>query len=523
MDTTLEQSYIKQTPLSYRRKKGQYFTPSHIAEVMVEWLVPTEPATILDPAVGMGIFPRALNQRIPGSISHWEMYDIDDSFIHPLQSVGLHMFHQDFLLSDWNKLFDGIIANPPYFKLRNHEHKEDLLKTFEEKLGIRLPGNTNIYNLFILKCLEQLNANGRAAFIVPSDFLNADYGQHIKAYLLEHKLLDYIVITDYQVSWFEEATTTSAILLCSREEAKDDYVEFINVQSDSEMKDFKEFLRSEECSRSYGKSFAYHELNPRIKWRHYYQDSLLKTYKNLRPFHEFGKAKRGIATGANDFFCLSESERIRWGLDKEVTVPCLIKAYQASEPFFTWENWESLKQNDHPVYVLQVKQGHEHHHVVKRYIQYGEEHHFHQRYLTKHRKPWYRPELRQPAPILFRVFNRSNLQFIRNEAGIMHLTSFHGLYIHECFMHDIDVVMAYFLTDVAKDLMKESRREYGKGLLKFEPNDLNQSWVVDFERIEEKEKEQIRELYTLIRQETSSYQGELLARLNKMFIDILKR
>jgi len=522
MDTTLEQTYIQQTPLSYRRKKGQYFTPPHIADVMVEWLIPSQPSSLLDPAVGLGIFPRSLKERMPDTTLEWTTYDIDETFIHPLQTSGLTMHHEDFLQSGWEEHFDGIIANPPYFKLRNYDKKEDMLRTFEKKLGFRLPGSTNIYNLFILKCLKQLKYRGRASFIVPSDFLNADYGQRIKSYLLEHKLLDYVVITDYQVSWFEDATTTSAILLCSREQTKQN-VEFIYIQSDQQMKSFKEFLQNENASTPFGKPYDYEELDPSIKWRHYYQESLLKTYRNLRPFNRFGKATRGIATGANDFFCLTEEQRKHWGLNTEVVLPCLTKAYQAGESFFTWEDWTSLKENNHYVYVLQVKQEDNQSKTVQSYIQYGEEQGFDQRYLTKHRNPWYKPELRDPAPILFRVFNRTKLKFIRNEANILHLTSFHGLYIHEDYQHDIDIIMAYFLTDVAENLMRESRREYGKGLLKFEPNDLNQSWVVDFDKITEEEKLQIRDLYARIRQMDPICRKNLLSTLNTIFVNILER
>lgn len=519
MNPTPEQSYMQTTSIHYRRQKGQYFTPPPIAELMVEWLMPSRPSKLLDPAVGLGIFPRMMKKKYTDESIHWSTYDIDPTFIPTLQSSGFQMNLEDFLQSDWDEQFDGILANPPYFKLRNYTSKEAILRTFEKKLGFTLPGSTNMYNLFILKCLEQLQEGGRAAFIVPSDFLNADYGWRIKNYLIQQNLLDYVVITDYQVSWFEDAMTTSAILLCSRTHHKSGF-EFINIQSDEELNDFHAFLTKHD-PYIYGKYYTYQEIDPKIKWRHFYQESVLTSYRNLRPFHHFGKATRGIATGANEFFCLSEEERRSRGLGEDITQPCLTKAYQASRSIFTWQDWISLKEENHPVYLLQVYESQIKDEAVKQYIDYGAAQGFDQRYLTKHRTPWYKPELRKPAPILFRVFNRSNLHFIRNEAGILHLTCFHGLYIHEKYQQDMDIIMAYFLTNVAKKIIRESRREYGKGLLKFEPNDLNQSYVVDFDSITYQEKRRIQALYMEYRNQENT--DTSLYKLNELFEGILSR
>ena len=67
------------------------------------------------------------------------------------------------------------------------------------------------------------------------------------------------------------------------------------------------------------------------------------------------------------------------------------------------------------------------------------------------------------------------LKFIRNEAEICNLTTFHCIYlVNDLFSKiDIDLLFAYLLTDTAKRIFSDNRREYGNGLKKFEPNDLN--------------------------------------------------
>ena len=78
------------------------------------------------------------------------------------------------------------------------------------KLKINLSGFTNIYTLFLLKSIYQLNENGRAAYIIPSEFLNSDYGKLVKEYLLKSKALRHIIIFNFKENVFDDALTTSS-------------------------------------------------------------------------------------------------------------------------------------------------------------------------------------------------------------------------------------------------------------------------------------------------------------------------
>jgi adenine-specific DNA-methyltransferase len=56
------------------------------------------------------------------------------------------------------------------------------------------------------------------------------------------------------------------------------------------------------------------------------------------------------------------------------------------------------------------------------------------------------------------------------------------------------------LTDVAKEIFNDNKREYGNGLNKFEPNDLNNSKIVDLSILTETQKTEILELYNVYRE-----------------------
>jgi adenine-specific DNA-methyltransferase len=47
----------------------------------------------------------------------------------------------------------------------------------------------------------------------------------------------------------------------------------------------------------------------------------------------------------------------------------------------------------------------------------------------------------------------------------------------------INVLMAFLITDIAQKILGAEKREYGNGLEKFEPNDINKGLVIDFEKL----------------------------------------
>jgi len=118
--------------------------------------------------------------------------------------------------------------------------------------------------------------------------------------------------------------------------------------------------------------------------------------------------------------------------------------------------------------------------------------------LTANRSPWYSLENRQPAPIWVSVFNRSGLRFIRNEANISNLTSYHCIYPKQTNLFveiDIDLLFAYLLTDTAKQILDDNSRQYGNGLQKFEPNDLNKGMMLDLGLLDKQTSNEILKLY----------------------------
>lgn len=498
----LEKEYTKKISLSHRKKYAQFFTPEPIAKLMVDWILEVKGiSSLLEPAFGLGVFTRkALIQKKNIAITG---FDIDNVIFNTAknnfqENSNLELHFEDYLFNDWNSKYDAIVCNPPYFRFHDYENIKTLTE-IKKRLNIQLSGFTNIYTLFLLKSIYQLNDNGRIAYIVPSEFLNSDYGKYIKKYLLKSNLLRHIFIFDFKENVFDNALTTSAILLL----AKDDNHSKINF---STITNKKELDYISNIIQNYPNSLGQveldkEEINPNIKWRAYYQKQKSKNYKNLIPFNNVAKVVRGIATGANEYFIFNKEKVRKYSIKKSNLLPCITRSKDVDNPFFTKKQFLMLKEDNANIFLFNGAENTNNKNVAS-YIKIGEINKIDKRHLTSKRKPWYSLENRQPSPIWVGVFNRSGLKFIRNEAEISNLTTFHCIYpINNLFNNlNIDLLFAYLLTDVAHQIFNDNRREYGDGLKKFEPNDLNNALMLDLSKLDETQEAKIINLYNNYRE-----------------------
>jgi adenine-specific DNA-methyltransferase len=387
---------------------------------------------------------------------------------------------------------------------------------------MNLSGFTNIYSMFMLKSLHQLSVKGRAAYLVPSEFLNSDYGTTIKKLLLENGSLRFVILFDAKENVFDNALTTSCILLFSNDD-RFKTVAFINAGKVGDLEKLSEQIANYPDVKVIAKTVSYSDLDPNVKWRKFYQKQNGEKFKNLVSLSAYGKVVRGIATGDNDYFTFDEKKKEAFGIDDKFLLPCLTKAIYADKNFFTQKDFDKLRVKGSRTFLFNALDTTNK--AVREYIALGEKLEVNTRYLTSHRNPWYAIEHRPPAPILVTVFNRGGLRFVRNETNARNLTCFHCLYLNLFALPKQDLLMSYFLTDVSKEVLNDNRREYGGGLNKFEPNDLNKANVINLDAIDEKTESEIIEIYQEYRLSVlqSAPDKKLFSRLNDIYLDVLTK
>jgi len=524
---TPEREYAANISSEHVKSLGQFFTPFPIAHFMAKWITSNPQCnTILDPAVGLGVFFRAILKEADVTSYQLIGYDVDPQVLKKAKILfqgyedSIRLINRDYMFNDWNNRYDGIICNPPYQRFQNYKNRNEILAEFQSRLGLALSGLTNLHTLFLLKSVNQLSENGRAAYILPSEFLNADYGVFIKRNLITHKSLKYVIVFDFTENLFDNVITTSCILLFDNS-ADIKAVEFIAVKSLDDLAYLESQFPLYPNIKTSGKAVLYEDLDENIKWRAYYQKQNGSKYKNLVPLSTCGKIVRGIATGDNDYFTFNEQKKREFEIEDKYLLPCLTKANQASSYFFTKEDFEKLRVAGKNVYLLNITDVTSS--AVRRYIQLGEKLGVHKKYLTSHRTPWYSIESRPSAPILVTVFNRNGLRFVRNEADVRNLTCFHCFYLDMFVMDKIDILMAYLITDVAREIFNDNRREYGDGLEKFEPNDLNNSKVIDLQAVSQNSAREILEVFDCYRASVLQNRPDitLLELLNRIYSKLL--
>lgn len=516
----IESDYLQRVSLKHRKKYAQFFTPYPIAELMASWLLNNEHLkSVVEPAFGLGVFSRILlSKKNNLSIKGFEIDEtiFNDARKHFNESESLQLQLQDYMYNDWENKYDGIICNPPYLKFHDYDNKS-VIAEMEQKLACKLNGFTNLYTLFLLKSIYQLKPNGRCAYIVPSEFMNSDYGKLVKAHLIKTKTLRHIIVFDFEENVFDDALTTACIILC----AKDDHsetVHFTNIGSSKELSTIEKLIADYPKPSTKSKPYRLNELNPDIKWKNYYQDQNGRQYKNLVSFSKYAKVVRGIATGANDYFVFNKSKADENGIDQRFLLPCICKCADVNNLLFTKEDFDNLREKDKNVFLLNATQDIDAN--VQLYLNKGKAEGIDKKYLTASRNPWYALEKRPPAPIWVSVFNRKGLRFIRNYANVSNLTTFHCVYPQTNLFSNVsvDLLFAYLLTDTARKIFEDNAREYGNGLQKFEPNDLNKGMMIDLEKIPLEHKNQMENYFNEYTKTSEKYWIEKMdALLNEDF------
>lgn len=503
-NNSVEYDYSKSTSMEHRKKFAQFFTPFTIAEVMAKWILGNHDLkTVLEPAFGLGVFSRALlshkqNIEIKG-------FEVDNLIFEEGKKTfedveNLNLILRDYMYNDWKNKYDGIICNPPYFKFHDYDNK-NILREIEINLKCKLNGFTNLYTLFLLKSIHQLDDNGRCAYIIPSEFLNSDYGKLVKTYLIKSKVLRHIIVIDFEKNVFDDALTTASIILCANDNLTDK-VQFTNIKSLQDLSKIDKIINDYPNYKPSSQTYRFSELNPEIKWKTYYQKQNGIKFKNLVPFSTYAKVVRGIATGSNEYFTFNVTKAKSFGISENSLLPCICSAKDAKSSFFTNKDFEDLKESNKTVFLFNAQNSNNQN--VINYIEKGENEEINKKFLTSSRSPWFSLENRPPAPIWVSVFNRTGLRFIRNEANISNLTSYHCIYPKQQSLFseiEIDLLFAYLLTKTAREIFSDNSREYANGLQKFEPNDLNKGMILDLSLLETKPKERILKLYNEYRNE----------------------
>jgi type I restriction enzyme M protein len=239
-------------------QNGQFRTPRHIIQLMVEMMAPTPKDVICDPAVGTAGFlvaageylrrhhPTMLADATQARHFHESMfhgYDFDNTMLRigsmNMQLHGIEnpaIAYRDSLAQDHAndiEAYSLVLANPPFAGSLDYESTaKDLLQVVKTK-------KTEL--LFLALFLRLLKPGGRAAVIVPDGVLFGSTKAHqaLRRMLVEDQKLDGIVSLPSGVFKPYAGVSTAILLFTKTNSGGTDHVWFYDMRADGRSLDDK--------------------------------------------------------------------------------------------------------------------------------------------------------------------------------------------------------------------------------------------------------------------------------------------
>jgi adenine-specific DNA-methyltransferase len=150
----------------------------------------------LDPAIGTGSFYSALRATFPAKrIGEAKGFEIDPHYGKPAAELwadtSLSITLGDFTQQPPAPRFNLLICNPPY--VRHHHMQADekarlQLRTLQS-CGTKIAGLAGLYCYFLGLSHAWLSDGAVSAWLIPSEFMDVNYGQAVKRYLLNRVTL----------------------------------------------------------------------------------------------------------------------------------------------------------------------------------------------------------------------------------------------------------------------------------------------------------------------------------------------
>jgi adenine-specific DNA-methyltransferase len=469
---------------SERNCLGQFATPITLAVDILKYASTIFPedevVRFLDPAIGTGAFYSALQmvftkQRIIEALG----FEIDPHYEGPASQLWenspLQIKLADFTRQEPSPRFNLIICNPPYVRhhhLQNNDKVRLQARTYHAS-GMKLSGLGGLYCHFLGLSHAWMADNGIAGWLIPSEFMDVNYGKIVKSYLLSKVTLLHIHRFNPNDVQFADALVSSAVVWFRKSPPpKNHTVRFT----------FGGTLLRPTLSRDVPTSDLAHEH----KWTRF-PTANVRDECAVQTLSDFFQIKRGLATGDNRFFILDAESILSRGLPLELFRPILPSPrYLPGNEVLADENGVPLIER--PLFLLDTRLSEnlirESFPALFAYLQDGKAKGIQKRYLCQHRIPWYAQENRPPAPIVCTYFGRSDtksgrpFRFILNNSAATVANVYLAMYptsiLERAMKADPTLLHRVWtvLNQMSPDRFYSEGRVYGGGLHKLEPSEL---------------------------------------------------
>ncbi|MEW6735315.1 MAG: DNA methyltransferase, partial [Acidobacteriota bacterium] len=438
----------------------------------------------------------------------------------------------DSLLEGFEKVkgdFDLIIGNPPYVRQESihdpgipyQEAAQESKRAYKAKLAHsiyhafpeffgrsrqgrplrRLDAKSDLYIYFFFRCLALLKSNGTLCFITSNSWLNVGYGRFLQEFLLKHCHMKMVLDNQTKRSFTKADINTVIVLLSSRDQSwlpgLDNIVRlislkipfqqantgdlFINIESVNDSVNNDEFAVAAVNQKDLLADIANKTTVPLLKTVSYlgkhlrvpeiYQTILQRGKGKLKRLGDIAIVRRGITTGANDFFYLERDSLSQWGMEERFLSPILKSPRQYAQLQIDVANLQ------HKIFICDLDKDELSGTAAQAYIEWGEAQGYHYRPSCCARTHWWRLGRRVLARLHFNYLIDSTARTFYTDYNCYASDNFQEIHISDTLV--LPLCAALNATICQLIINVAGRANFGGGLLKLQTYEVAQLLCLD--------------------------------------------
>jgi adenine-specific DNA-methyltransferase len=467
-----------------KKKKGIFYTPADATKILSDWAIRSSDDHILEPSFGgCGFLAASISRlsqlqcndpenKIFGSDIDLEAF----SFLHLL--LPNHDLSHQFLQADFLSLrpdsfsvneFDAIIGNPPYIAHHNMTEEQKIAaRSVIKNRNVKLSFRASLWAYFIVHSISFLKIGGRAAWILPSSLLHADYAADLYTILRSSFQRSVLFFLEERLFITEGTEERTAVLLCDNHD-KSTAKGSLRTGFAHNLAELQTLIESWDAGLWNGQ-----DLNERTNIA-LIQGNSLSAYQKIcelpyvTSFDAIAQFKIGIVTGANKFFIINQQQAAEAGLPDDVLQYILAKFKDFQGSNLTSTDLEKAKEQGIACLLIDTSQVEDLSGALQEYLDRFPEDKRSKVATFRKRKIWHQPNDKHIPDAFFPYMQQHGPFLLLNSAQVNSTNTIHRVYFKNHINIDYKRVAAISLLSTFSQLSAELEgRSYGSGVLKFE-------------------------------------------------------
>jgi adenine-specific DNA-methyltransferase len=156
---------------------GQYFTPRHVADLMVSLIRSERDKPVLEPSAGAGVFVGALHDVGFSNITAVEL----DATLANYENAKTEC--RSFVSWQPGPKFSAVIGNPPYIRWKNLGSEQRVEIQSSQHWGKLFNSLSDYLTVFVVNAVDSLVDGGELVFITPSFWFHTQHAAPVREFL----------------------------------------------------------------------------------------------------------------------------------------------------------------------------------------------------------------------------------------------------------------------------------------------------------------------------------------------------